>query len=75
MVDRVDRWSTQIPDIAGLENCYSWEQWLPFGKEINFVTKYLATMLLKYAGEFPCYLVTSHTRASKSKQSCKTFKK
>ena len=34
----------------------------------------LVTMLLKYAREFSRYLMTSHTRASKSKQSWKTNK-
>ena len=34
----------------------------------------LAAMLLKYVREFSRYLITSHTQASKSKQSCKTTK-
>ena len=34
----------------------------------------LATMLLKYAREFSLSDAYSHTRASKSKQSCKTTK-
>ena len=39
-VDRVDRWRTWIPDVAMLENYYYLGQWLLFGKEIHFVTKY-----------------------------------
>ena len=66
--------------IAGLGTVSSFLQRNKFRYQVhNYKAKpryvrTLATMLLKDAREFSCYLMHSHTRASKSKQSCKTTK-